>query len=129
MAPPAGLGAARIGQISINAHDVERATTFYRDVLGLQHLFSASGLAFFLSGGVRLMLSLPETKEFDHPSSIVYFDVPDIVAMHAGLRERGVTFVDEPHKVASLGSHDLWMTFFHDTEGNALALMSHVAVS
>jgi methylmalonyl-CoA/ethylmalonyl-CoA epimerase len=129
MSQPAGLGIARIGQISVTARDVERATAFYRDTLGLQHLFGASGMEFFLCGGVRLMISRPESPEFDHPSSILYFDVPDIAASHAALQGRGVAFVDEPHKIASVGSHDLWMAFFKDSEGNTLALMSHVPVS
>jgi len=64
---------ARIGQIAINAHDVDRATAFYRDVLGLPHLFRAGQLSFFDCGGVRLMLDKPEKAEFDHPSSIIYF--------------------------------------------------------
>ncbi len=41
------------------------------------------GLAFFDCGGVRLMLTRPEKPEFDHPSSILYFAVPDIQAAHA----------------------------------------------
>ena len=47
---------ARIGQIAINAYDVDRATAFYRDVLGLPHLFRAGQLSFFDCGGVRLMV-------------------------------------------------------------------------
>ncbi|HEX4786740.1 MAG TPA: VOC family protein, partial [Candidatus Sulfotelmatobacter sp.] len=35
----AGVGVSRIGQIAINAHDVERAAAFYQDVLGLKLLF------------------------------------------------------------------------------------------
>ena len=43
-----GVGISRIGQIAINAHDVERAATFYQDAMGLKLLFKAGpGLAFF----------------------------------------------------------------------------------
>ena len=69
------LGIDGIGQISIIAHDLPRATTFYRDVLGLPHLFRAGQPSFFDYGGVRLMLDKPEKPEFDHPSSILYFQV------------------------------------------------------
>ena len=119
-------GLARIGQIAINAHDVDRATAFYRDVLGLEHLFSAGQLSFFDCGGVRLMLDKPEKPEFDHPSSILYFQVEDIRAAHKRLSEAGAKFEDEPHVIAQMQEYDLWMTFFRDSEDNLLALMSEV---
>ncbi len=118
-----------IGQIAINAHDVDRATAFYRDVLGLQHLFRAGQLSFFNCGGVRLMLDKPEKPEFDHPSSILYFQVGDIRATHQRLQAAGVRFEDEPHVIARMPKYDLWMTFFRDSENNLLALMSEVATA
>lgn len=122
-----GIGISRIGQIAINAHDVERAAAFYQDAMGLKLLFKAPpGLAFFDCGGVRLMLSRPDKPEFDHPSSILYFSVPDIRAAHANMKEKGVKFEDEPHLIAKMPDHDLWMTFFRDSEGNLLGLMSEV---
>jgi predicted enzyme related to lactoylglutathione lyase len=118
---------SKIAQIAINVHDVDRATAFYRDVLVLPHLFRAGQLSFFNCGGVRLMLSPPEKSEFDHPSSILYFQVEDIRAAFQRLKSAGVTFKDEPHLIARMPTHELWMTFFHDTEGNLLALMSEVS--
>ncbi len=123
----AGIGISRLGQIAINAHDVERAASFYQDVLGLKLLFKAPpGMAFFDCGGVRLMLLRPEKPEFDHPSSILYFAVPDIQAAHAKMKEGGVRFEDEPHLLARMSDHDLWMTFFRDSENNLMGLMSEV---
>jgi methylmalonyl-CoA/ethylmalonyl-CoA epimerase len=123
-----GLGITRIGQIAINAKDVNRAAAFYQDVLGLKLLFRApGGLAFFDCGGVRLMLDRAEKPEFDHPSSILYFAVPDIQVAYGKLKESGVRFEDEPHLIARMPAHDLWMTFFRDSEENLLALMSEVA--
>jgi methylmalonyl-CoA/ethylmalonyl-CoA epimerase len=116
----------RIGQIAINVRDVARAVQFYRDTLGLRFLFEVPKLAFLDCGGVRLMLSLPESKEFDHPGSVLYYKVADINASHAALKARGVEFIDEPHLIARMPDHDLWMVFLHDTEGNTLALMSEV---
>jgi predicted enzyme related to lactoylglutathione lyase len=121
---PANSALSRIGQIAINAHDVDRATAFYRDVLGLPHLFRAGQLSFFDCGGVRLMLDKPEKPEFDHPSSILYFQVADIQAAYQRLKSVGAAFEDEPHLLARMPNHDLWMTFFRDSEGNLLALMS-----
>jgi predicted enzyme related to lactoylglutathione lyase len=115
-----------IGQIAIRAHDVDRATAFYRDVLGLPHLFRAGQLSFFDRGGVRLMLDKAEKPEFDHPSSIIYFRVTDIKAVNKRFKENGVRFEDEPHVIAQMPEYDLWMTFFRDSEDNVLALMSEV---
>ena len=123
-----GIGISRIGQIAINAHDVERAAAFYQDALGLKLLFKAGpGLAFFDCGGVRLMLTRPEKPEFDHPGSILYFAVPDIQAAYTKMKEGGVRFEDEPHVIARMPNHDLWMVFFRDSEGNLMGLMSEVA--
>jgi methylmalonyl-CoA/ethylmalonyl-CoA epimerase len=121
--PTSPISISRVGQIAINVHDVNRATAFYRDVLGLPLLFMAGSLAFFDCGGVRLMLTHPEKPEFDHPSSVLYFAVPDINAAHRQMLNAGVRFEDEPHLIAKMPTHDLWMAFFRDSENNLLALM------
>jgi methylmalonyl-CoA/ethylmalonyl-CoA epimerase len=121
------LSLSRIGQIAIVVKDVERATAFYRDTLGMRFLFEFPGLAFFDCDGVRLMLSRAEKKEFDHPSSILYFRVSDIQSAYETLRSRNVAFADEPHIIARMPDHDLWMTFFHDPDDNVFALMAEVA--
>jgi len=123
---PASIGISQIGQIAINIQDPERATAFYRDVLGLSLLFQAGTLSFFDCGGVRLMLSRPEKPEFNHPSSILYFRVPDISAAYNKLRDNRVRVEGEPHLIAKMPDHDLWMTFFRDSEDNFLGLMSEV---
>jgi methylmalonyl-CoA/ethylmalonyl-CoA epimerase len=124
---PENSALSRIGQIAINAYDLDRATAFYRDVLGLQHLFRAGQLSFFDCGGVRLMLDKAEKPEFDHPSSILYFQVADIQAAFQRLKSSGAKFEDEPHVIARMPKYDLWITSFRDTENNFLALMSEVA--
>lgn len=121
-----GIGISRLGQVSVNVHNLDRAVSFYRDSLGLPLLFTTGDLGFFNCGGVRLMLTPPEKPEFDHPGSVLYFVVPDIQAAHRQLVAKGVSFEGEPHLIAKLPDHDLWMAFFRDTEGNLLALMSEV---
>lgn len=116
----------RIGQIAIHVRDVARAVQFYRDTLGMRFLFEVPKLAFFDCGGVRLMLTVPESPEFDHPGSVLYYKVADINASHAALKARGVEFIDEPHLIAKMPDHDLWMVFLRDSEGNTLALMSEI---
>jgi len=120
------LGIANIGQISIIVKDVERATAFYRDVLGLPLLFTVPGMAFFDCGGVRLMLGTPSSPEYDHPSSILYFRVPDIQAGYQRLVQHSVEIVAPPRLIAPMPSYDLWMTAFRDSEGNIHQLMSEV---
>ncbi len=117
------LALTQIGQISVTIHDLARAVAFYRDTLGMKHLFSAGTMAFFDCGGIRLMLAIPEKPEFDHPSSILYFKVDDIETAAATLSSCGVTFEAKPHLVAKLPAHDLWLGFFRDSENNLLALM------
>ena len=53
------LGA--LGQVHISVTDVEASVAFYRDVLGMTHLFTVPGqpMAFFQSGEVRLYLGVP----------------------------------------------------------------------
>ena len=72
------------------------------------------------------MLSKPERPDFDRPGSILYFKVDDIHASRTTLIERGVEFIDEPHLIARLPDHELWMSFFKDPSDNLLALMSEV---
>jgi catechol 2,3-dioxygenase-like lactoylglutathione lyase family enzyme len=120
------LGITRLGQVSINVYDLDRATTFYRDRLGLPLLFTVSGMAFFDCGGVRLMLARAEKPEFDHPGSVLYFVVPDITAAYRQMLASGVGFEGEPHLIAKMPAYDLWMAFFRDSEKNLLALMSEV---
>ncbi|MEE8447478.1 MAG: VOC family protein [Gemmatimonadota bacterium] len=124
------LSLSEIGQVSINVHDLDRATDFYREVLGMHHLFSAPPkMAFFACGGVRLMLAVPEREEFDHPASILYYRVHDMEAAYRTLAARGVRFEGEPHAVHRTDTHELWMASFRDSEGNLLALMSEVEVT
>ena len=117
----------KIGQIAINVKDIGRAVQFYRDTLGMRFLFEVPNLAFFDCGGVRLMLGVAEKPEFDHPGSVLYYKVGDIKASYEALKRRGASFIDQPHLIAKLADHDLWMVFLKDSEGNTLGLMSEVA--
>src|ERR1700730_1903080 len=105
-ATQANLGIMNIGQISINVQDLQRATAFYRDVLGLPLLFTVPNLAFFDCGGVRLMLSRAETPQFDHPSSILYFRVPDLTAAYQRLIELGAKIFAPASLIARMPTHD-----------------------
>lgn len=117
------LRSARIGQIAVVCKDVARATTFYRDALGLPFLFDAGpNLSFFDAGGTRLMLTTAQ-GEHDHAGSMLYFFVSDIEGTCHGLRSRGVDLIEEPHLVAKMPDHDLWLAAFRDSEGNPMGVM------
>ena len=120
------LGLSEIGQLAVTVTNLERATAFYRDALGMQLLFEAPGMAFFQCGGVQLMLGTAQGR--DYPSHIIYYRVDDISAARETLTERGVEFVQEPHVVHRTKSSQLWLAFFRDIDGNTLALMSEAPV-
>jgi methylmalonyl-CoA/ethylmalonyl-CoA epimerase len=120
------LALDRIGQIAVTVRDLPRATAFYRDTLGMRFLYEFPGLAFFDCGGIRLIMSVPERPEFDHPTSVLYYAVEDLPRAHATLVERGVAFERAPHMIAKLPDREVWMAFFRDSENNLLGLMSEI---
>jgi methylmalonyl-CoA/ethylmalonyl-CoA epimerase len=120
---PAPFGLSSIGQIAVTVTDADRATAFYRDILGMRFLFQVPNLAFFDCGGVRLMLS-GSAKPLQSDGFAIYFKVPEIQRTHQTLVERGVAFEEEPHLIARMADHDLWMAVFRDPDRNLLAIMA-----
>ena len=125
-----------IGQIALTVENIERATKFYEETLGIPLLFRAGGLSFFGCGSVRLMLSEPESSRGEPrpaagpdvsaqpaPSFLIYFRVEQIDQAHRELSSGGARFLDVPHLIARMPDHELWMTSFGDGEGNTLVLM------
>jgi methylmalonyl-CoA/ethylmalonyl-CoA epimerase len=116
------FGLSSIGQIALKVRDAARAAEFYRDKLGVPLLLEASKTAFFDCGGVKLTLGPAE-------GSVLYFKVDDIEAAAETLKSRGVSFDRDPHLVARMPDHELWMALFRDPDGNTLALMSEKKMS
>jgi DNA-binding CsgD family transcriptional regulator/catechol 2,3-dioxygenase-like lactoylglutathione lyase family enzyme len=115
-----------IGQIARSVGDIQASEKWYRDVLGLPHLYTFGTLAFFDCGGTRLMLSQEggAAKE-----SILYLRVADIVAAHQQLQTLGVRFTHAPHMIhRHADGTEEWMAFFEDPDGRPLGLMAQVAV-
>ena len=113
-----------IGQIARSVGDIRVSETWYREVLGLPHLYTFGTLAFFDCGGTRLMLSQEggAAKE-----SILYLRVADIAAAHERLATRGVKFTHAPHMIhRHADGTEEWMAFFEDPDGRPLALMCQV---
>jgi methylmalonyl-CoA/ethylmalonyl-CoA epimerase len=114
-----------LAQIALTVTDLEAARAFYRDSLGLQHLFDAGTMAFFDCGGVRLLAGTGEAKPGG--GTLVYFRVADVEGSVAALKSRGAEIVQEAHIVARMKSHDLWLAFVKDPAGNVLGLMEERA--
>ena len=120
-------GVSKIGQINILVHDLEASVESYRDSLGMNYLFQVPNMTFFDYGGLRILLTVPEDRAFDHPSSIVYLTFESIHFATDALRNRSVEFSGNPELVAEMPDHDLWMSPFKDPDENILALLSEVA--
>ena len=113
-----------IGQIARSVSDIHAAERWYRDVLGLRHLYTFGNLSFFDCGGVRLFLSAGDGAE---SASILYFRVEDIHATCRALQAAGVVFSNAPHLIHThADGTEEWMAFFNDNEGRPLALMAQM---
>jgi len=113
----------QLAQIALAVTDLARAKEFYKDVLGMTFLFDAGTMVFFQCGGIRLMIGTGETPG---GGTILYFKVTDIQQTYTALQQKAVAFLQPPHLVARMPSHDLWLAIFKDPDGNTLALMSEV---
>ena len=118
-----------LSQVAVTFRDLPKAIAWYRDVLQLPLMFETGGMAFFAMGGVRLMMTVPEKPEFDHPASVLYLRVENIDATFAELVARGVAFDDAPHLIGKMGTTEIWMAFFRDAERHLLAITEERALS
>ena len=115
----------KIGQIAVTVRDLTRSKRFYQHVLGMKPLFDAGNMAFFQCGDIRFAIGLAE-EQTAIGGTILYFMVEDIQGTHAVLKERSVEIVQEPHLVARMPDHELWIAFVKDPDGNVLGMMSEV---
>lgn len=121
---------SRIRQIAVPVQSIDEARTFYRDALGLRHLFDAPPeLSFFECGGIQLMLAGPpahgENGDRQHP--VLYYDVSDIESAHAKLKSSGAEVIEDPHIIARMNGREIWISAVSDGQGNVVQLMSEVA--
>ena len=115
---------SRLAQVALTVQDLDRAKAFYRDVLGLTHLFDAPpGLVFFQCGDTRLMLSRPEGPEAGG-NSILYYGVDDVEAAAEAMRQRGVAFEELPRRIAEVEGKPVYLAICRDSEDNLLGLIS-----
>ena len=117
----------RIAQVGMMVKDLEAATAFYRDKLGLKHLFTAPGMAFIDVGGIRLMLG-QATPEYP-AATFLYYKVDDIDAAATALKARGVNMIEAPELAHRAPGMELWLAQFRDMDGNVVFLMCEKKVA
>ncbi|HNO12418.1 MAG TPA: VOC family protein [bacterium] len=114
----------KLGQIAMHVKHLGVMEDFYKNTVGLLHLFTVQGrLSFFDLDGVRLMLGIAEPDEQTHSRPILYYKTSRLDEEYERLKNVGVVIVHPPHFVAPMPEHDLWMAFFKDPEGNIFGLM------
>jgi DNA-binding CsgD family transcriptional regulator/catechol 2,3-dioxygenase-like lactoylglutathione lyase family enzyme len=119
----ADMQSFELGQVARGVQDIAAATAFFRDVVGLQHLYTFGKLAFFDCAGVRLFLSEGDGSA----ASLLYFRVAAIHAAQAELEQRGAHFISAPHLIhRHADGTEEWMAFFNDNEQRPLAIMAQV---
>ena len=115
-----------VGQIARSVGNVKASEAWYRDQLGLTHLYTFGNLSFFDCGGTRLMLS--EAEQPHCTESLIYLRVQDIEASYTRLQDQGIVFINAPHMIHR---HDdgteEWMAFFEDPERRPMAIMATVS--
>jgi predicted enzyme related to lactoylglutathione lyase len=113
-----------IGQIAITVSDVDTATKFYREIIGLQFLFAAGpNLSFLSDGAVRIMLSTPQGAGTVGDNSILYFKVDSIQSTYEAMLQKGATPERPPQMVAQMPDHQLWIGFVRDPDSNLVGIM------
>lgn len=123
------ISLSHIKQIAIPVNSIEEARAFYRDTLGMRHLFDAPpGLAFFDCGGIRLMLAGPEGQGKEGPNQhpVLFYDVSDIKATHAKIKASGAESLEDPHVITRMNGREIWISAVSDGQGNVVSLMSEV---
>jgi len=123
---------SRIKQIAVPVNSVEKAKAFYRDTLGMNHLFDAPpALSFFDCSGVRLMLAGPEAqgKDGDKQHAVLYYDVADIKSTYAQIKASGAPSLAAPHVITRMNGREVWIAELSDGQGNNVSLISEVPES
>jgi len=121
------LAGRKLVQVALTVKDLDRARVFYRDTLGLTLMFEAGNMLFFDIGGQRLVVGLAEKPGAPVGGTYIYFDAPDVVALSAALKAKGVELIGSIETLQRTETHELKLQFFKDPDGNEIGLMGMVA--
>jgi lactoylglutathione lyase len=109
---------AKLSHIIEFVADMDRAISFYRDVVGLPLKFQSPGWSEFATGEITLALH-PASEKNPAGRLELGFSVPDLQQFHAEMTGKGVQFPMAPTKQDFGGM----LAQFVDSEG------AHVSVS
>ena len=109
----------RVWDITFTVSDLERAVTFYEEVLGLTRKYQFSDYAGLDCGGLEIGLRPGRPAQEEAGAPCIDFLVRDVDATHRTLEGRGVRFLKEPHDAAWGGR----IAVFTDPDGNVLQLV------
>lgn len=107
----------RLAFVMLAERDVERATTFYRDVLGLSLTTRFEAFAFFDTGETKLALTSELGSNADSEGHECVFAVASVTKAYAALKDR-IEFLNEPRPINDAN----WAVNFRDPEGHLLSL-------
>jgi catechol 2,3-dioxygenase-like lactoylglutathione lyase family enzyme len=111
----------RIDFVPIPTQDVERATAFYRDTLGLEESPHTVDKPFseFDLGGTTLSIWDPTTvgREFAANTNSIALHTDEVATLRSELEQKGVTFFGE-----TIDTGVCHMAIFADPDGNPLML-------
>jgi catechol 2,3-dioxygenase-like lactoylglutathione lyase family enzyme len=114
----------------IAVRDVERARSFYEDILGLERIGGGGDEPLiFRTGDTRLVVYASEFAGTNKANAVVWGVGEDLEAIVAGLRGKGVAFERYDMEGATFadGIHrfgDFRAAWFKDPDGNILHLNS-----
>lgn len=110
--------------------DRDRARTFYADTLGLTHTSSDEYAECFDLAGTPLRI-VPIADHVPSPHTVLGWEVPDIVAVAAAMRAKGIRF--EIYEGFGQDENGVWVSpdgtsrlaWFLDPDGNNLSISQH----
>lgn len=113
-----------LGQLAITVENVKRSLEFYRDILGLDFIFSPSeNLAFLRCGATRIMLATPQGAGEIGKNSIPYFKLSNIEEFYKTAVANGARQEREPQLAVQMPDHELWIGFLKDPDENLIGIM------
>lgn len=105
--------------IVLYSQDLDRAKSFYRDVLGLRILLEEDHVVHFDAGSVRLAIHrYPTGQRLETREGFLVFAVDNLAIAYEDLRRRGAEFLGPPAD-RPYGR----VAYLHDPEGHEIGLL------
>src|SRR5262245_60843353 len=122
----------RASRVILRVSDLGKSLAYYRDRVGLRLQMSNDEFAVFDGGsGISIMLAMATRPQSGASTGLAAFtevvlESPDVLAAHAAMQARGVTFRLAPRPVTTDGARDLYAADFRDPDGHVLSITGWV---